>query len=250
MKLRPNKRNLLRFLFLILHPIRSFKHLISKGEDYSKISLSELRTYLDNTKTIIEAGAADGVDTLAFSSNFPAATIFAIEPIKEQYEHLIIKTKNHKNIQVFNLALSDRNEEKQMYVGSDTGTLGGMGSSSLLKPFRHIEYFPEIQFKTKQAIQALTLEKFITEMKIDKVDLLWLDIQGAELAVLSASVDALMHKVKLLHLEISRIKLYENMPKVRLIRKFLKHAGFICVVDRVGAISGNALYLNTKLADL
>jgi hypothetical protein len=54
-------------------------------------------------------------------------------------------------------------------------------------------------------------------------------------------------KVFLLHLEISNVELYKGMPKARDIYKFLKLHGFMCVIDRVGAISGNALFLNTKI---
>jgi hypothetical protein len=41
--------------------------------------------------------------------------------------------------------------------------------------------------------------------------------------------------------------LYKGMPKPREIYRFLKDHGFICVIDRVGAVSGNALFLNTKV---
>jgi FkbM family methyltransferase len=240
-------RQMLRLLFLILHPIRSYKYLRSSSKDYSKISLTELQSYLDSPKTIIEAGAADGIDTFIFASNFPSATVFAIEPVKQQYEHLLLKSKQASNIQLFNFALSDKNGEGSIFVGNGVGALGGMGSSSLLKPYRHEEFFPEIKFEFEQSITTLTLEKFISDAQIDEVDLLWLDIQGAELAVLNASQEILMRKVKFLHLEISRVKLYEDMPNERAIRKFLRDAGFKCVIDRVGAISGNALYSNTQL---
>lgn len=84
------------------------------------------------------------------------------------------------------------------------------------------------------------------EMEIDLVDLLWLDIQGKELDVLQASRDIFIKSVRLLHLEISRVKLYQGIPTEKEMRNFLEAAGFICVVDRVGAISGDALYLNSK----
>ena len=240
-------RQMLRLVFLILHPLRSYKYLRSSSKDYSKISLTELQSYLDSPKIIIEAGAADGIDTLIFSSNFPSATVFAIEPVKEQYEHLMLKSKQASNIQLFNLALSDKNGAGSIFVGNDVGALGGMGSSSLLKPYLHEEFFPEIKFEIQQSITTITLEKFIEDAQIDEIDLLWLDIQGAELAVLNASKEVLMRKVKFLHLEISRVKLYEDMPNERAIRRFLKDAGFKCMIDRVGAISGNALYSNTQL---
>ena len=82
--------------------------------------------------------------------------------------------------------------------------------------------------------------------KIDLVDLLWLDLQGKEVDVLAGSASALQEKVRFLHLEISRIKFYDHMPTLVTVRRFLKANGFRCLIDRVGAISGNALYSNKK----
>lgn len=246
MKNKVGSKLFFRLKFLILHPARSCRHLLSKKSDYSKIPLCEIQNYLSEPKTIIEAGAADGVDTLNFSSHFPLATVFAIEPVIEQYEFLIKLTKDRANIQLSNLALSNKNEEVPIYVGSGNGNLGGMGSSSLLKPLKHVEYFPEISFTRKQLIQGVTLEQYIQIMNIDLVDLLWLDIQGKELDVMKASEKILKSKVKLVHLEISRVKFYQEQPNEREIRKFLVNSGFICVIDRVGAISGNAVYRNSN----
>jgi hypothetical protein len=82
---------------------------------------------------------------------------------------------------------------------------------------------------------------------IEIVDLLWLDIQGMELEVIQSSELTIRRKVKLIHLEISRIKFYDATPSEKNIRLFLKNIGFRCVIDKVGAISGNALYLNTNI---
>ena len=137
-----------------------------------------------------------------------------------------------------------------MIIGAADGQFGGMGSSSMLEPMKHQIYFPSITFNRKQHITIKTLETFMVENQIELVDLLWLDIQGKELDVLKASKRALIEKIKLLHIEISRVALYKGMPKESEIRKFLKDIGFVCEVDRVGAISGNALYLNTRFTIL
>ena len=109
----------------------------------------------------------------------------------------------------------------------------------MLEPMKHKMFFPSISFNRKQPITIKTLETFMIENQIELVDLLWLDIQGKELDVLKASERVLVEKIKLLHIEISRVSLYKGMPKEREIRKFLKDLGFICVVDKVGAMERN-----------
>ena len=240
----------LRVWFVLFHPIKTFKHVISGDLDYSKISITQIESLMDNPKVIIEAGAADGVDTLIFSSHFPDAIIYAVEPVKKQFDYLVSKMEDRSNVRLSNIALSNQDKEVEIYIGNQAGNLGGMGSSSLFKPLKHLNYFPEISFEGRQNVQALRLSSYIKSLNIGLVDLLWLDIQGKELDVLQESYEIVTTRVKLLHLEVSRVKLYEGMPTERNIRKFLHNSGFICVIDRVGAISGNALYLNTKLADL
>lgn len=250
MKKIPLKLTLLffRLKFGFQHPIRSITHLSARKKDYSKITIVELRKYLGNSKVIVEAGASDGVDTLMFAQNFPSVTVFAAEPIKKQYDFLTNKFKNINNINLSQIALSGKIELVNIFVGKTTGELGGMGSSSILKPSLHKKYFPEITFDETQLTQAITLEKFFLDNHIKTADLLWLDIQGMELDVMQASKDTMREKVKFLHLEISRVKFYEGMPSERDIRNFLQIIGFKCVIDRVGAISGNALYANLQLS--
>ena len=238
-----------RLRFIFKYPVRSAMHLAARKKDYSKITIEELSKYLVNPKVIVEAGASDGVDTLMFAKKFPEATIFAVEPIQEQIDFLRNKLKNFNNIRLSQVALSGKTELVNIFVGKSTGDLGGMGSSSLLKPSLHKKYFPEIIFNETQLTSAVTLKKFFLDNNIKIADLLWLDIQGVELNVMEASQNTLQKSVKFLHLEISRVKFYEEMPSEGDIRKFLQAIGFKCVIDRVGAISGNALYANLKLAE-
>jgi hypothetical protein len=73
---------------------------------------------------------------------------------------------NQTNVKLFNLALLDKNGLQKIYIGSASGHLGGMGSSSLLEPKDHIKWFPEIKFKDKEMIQTITLDQFIDNNKI------------------------------------------------------------------------------------
>ena len=242
-----DNRLLFRLIFLVLHPIRVLKHLVSGQNDFSKIQLNELEKYLDHPSVIIEAGAADGVDTINFARDFPNAQIFAVEPVNEQFEYLNKLCADKNNIKLFNLAFSDKNGQSEIIIGESDGEFGGMGSSSIFEPFEHVKYFPEISFNRRQKVKTKTLASFIYDNKIEFVDLLWLDIQGKEFDVLKASQQVVIEKIRLIHLEISRVKFYSGMPTERTLRQFLRSMGFNCVVDKVGAISGNALFLNSKL---
>jgi FkbM family methyltransferase len=233
-----------RIKLLFKNPIKVFIHVLNGDGDYSRITIKELSKYIINPTVIVEAGASDGIDTLNFVKNFQNATIYAVEPVKEQFDALVTKFKSFNNVKLFQVALSNKSEISNIFVGKTYGPLGGMGSSSILKPSLHLQYWPEISFNKTQLSKTVTLDKFIVDTKIKIIDLLWLDIQGMELEVMKSSIKSMQKQVKFLHLEISRIKFYDGMPSEKVLRKFLNSIGFKCVIDRVGAVAGNALYVN------
>jgi FkbM family methyltransferase len=235
-----------RIRFLALHPMKGFSHIFSNRKDYSRIDISEIDQYLNDPKVIVEAGAADGIDTDVFSRSYPYAKVYGIEPVIEQYEYLKRKFVNVKNVDISHFALAEKNGIGTINIGKNAELLSGMGSSSLMEPTKHVKYFPEISFVKKQEIQLITLEDFAKSFGISFVDLLWLDLQGKELDVLDGSSEFLRENVLLLHLELSRVEFYNGMPTIRDVRKFLKRSGFVLLIDRVGAISGNSLYINGR----
>jgi FkbM family methyltransferase len=232
---------------MFLNPARSIRFLISGSKDFSKIHLDEIKIITGELNFVVEAGAADGIDTQNFLISNPRATVYAIEPVKEQYFYLKNKFLNQTNVRLFNLALSDKNGSQKIYIGSSNGHLGGMGSSSLLEPKEHTKWFPEIQFKKSEIIQTITLDKFIVDNKIALVDLLWLDVQGKELDILQTAKNVLVKQIKSIHLECSRVNLYHKMATFSEIDSFMRSINFICKINRVGAISGNALYFNSRI---
>jgi FkbM family methyltransferase len=239
-------RTTYRVRFLALHPAKSFSYIFSKRKDYSKIDISEIDRYLNDPKVIVEAGAADGVDTFVFSRSYPKAKVYGIEPVIEQYEYLKRKFVNVENIDISHFALAEKNGTGTINIGKNAESLSGMGSSSLMEPTKHMKYFPEISFARKQEVQLITLVDFAKSFGISFVDLLWLDLQGKELDVLNGSSEFLRENVLLLHLELSRVQFYDGMPTIRDVRKFLRKSGFVILIDRVGAISGNSLYINAR----
>ena len=240
--------NKLHLLFILRNPIKVFKKIIKPNLNISYIDKTSFSKYQIKIETIVEAGAADGVDTMEFTSIFPNATIFAIEPVSAQYIYLKDKFKENKNVNVHNLALDSKSGIAEIYIGSNTGFLQGNGSSSLMRPTKHKDIFPEIEFKLTEKVQTLTLSEFCLINNINYIDLLWLDLQGKEFEVILASKNFIKTRVKLIHTELSRIQLYEGMKTERQIHRLMKTLGFLTATDAVGAVSGNRLYVNNSIA--
>src|SRR6185503_13578571 len=74
-------------------------------------------------------------------------------------------------------------------------------------------------------VTATTLERLMQQEKIGVIDLLWMDIQGAELLALKG-LGSRIQDVKLMHLEMEFFPIYEGQPLFDDVHLFLREHGF------------------------
>lgn len=209
-----------------------------KRSDSVVIQKDVIKRYLPPCPLIIDCGAHIGLDTIELSS-IEGSRIFAFEPIVQLFERLVENTQPCRNIECFNVALSDYNGVAEMYVSSG----GSDGSSSLLKPKEHLVDHPDVLFKQITKVKSMTLDSWAKENQIQKIDMLWLDMQGAEQKMLMASKD-IFKTVTVIHSEISTKETYENVKTYIHFKKFLKSNGFKVEVEAIpkGYDMGNVLF--------
>lgn len=119
--------------------------------------------------TIVDAGANIGLASVYFASRFPEARVLAIEPEAQNFALLLQNTAPYPNIQAVHSALWRQSGEIAVV---DTGT-GAWG-------FRTAA--PE-GAADSQSVRAATLDELLDEFGFDRVDLLKVDIEGAEVEV-------------------------------------------------------------------
>lgn len=237
-----------RAVFALSHPRFTLRRITHGASSSSKIELKEIEKFGGQIEYVLEAGAADGVDTKEMLSKFPIKEIFAFEPVHTSYLRLKEKFQSDSRVKLFNIALSDQIGFTNINVSSDIENQFGAGSSSLLTPTLHKNVFPKITFRQEdiQNVQTTTLNSWVAENGITKIDLMWLDLQGLELKVLKCA-KRILGETKVIHLEVARRPLYEQVCTYREIHNFLTSFGFDRVVERVGYISGNVLYVRKNL---
>lgn len=222
------------------------RRLTVGSNEFSNISLEEISPYLSGQGWICEAGFSDGVDTKRLLAKFPNQPLFAMEPVKEQYEFFINSLSSvPENLILRNMALSETDGMAEINVAKSGQGIQGMGSSSLLDPREHLNQFPEIDFNRREIVQTMKLSTAAASVGMEKVDLLWLDLQGLEWAVLSSSTEFVSLNVNAIHVEVSRLELYQGMTIYNDFIKGMKLLGFKKVIDRVGTVSGNCLFVNS-----
>ena len=126
-------------------------------------------------KVIVDAGANIGLAAVYFANKFPGAAIFALEPEETNFRLLQLNASPYPQIRPLHVALW--NENKPINLFDENG--GHCG-------FRTRETEPQ-NGRQVGTVQAVTLDALMKENKIDNVDLLKVDIEGAEIEVFKSS---------------------------------------------------------------
>ena len=211
-----------------------------KGKDPSGFDLFEIEKISGKPNLIVEAGAFNGVDTAKMARMWPDATIYAFEPIPELYLRAVNETKDYTQINLLPLALVN-SDHSEVEINTFSANDEIHGSSSILPPTLHLEVAPEVVFDRAIVVPAIRLDNWYQQIEGQTVDLLWLDLQGAELEVLKSGLKCLAN-TRTLHIEVSLKPLYLGAPTFSEIDKFLGLAGFNLVESRIPVLSGNAIY--------
>jgi FkbM family methyltransferase len=118
-------------------------------------------------KIIVDAGANIGLTSILFANRYPEAKIIAIEPETSNYEMLKMNVAPYSNIFPMKVALWNENDEINL-VDPGFGKWGFMTQG--------VEYEGDVTHKVK----SLTVDKIMEDNGIDKIDILKIDIEGAE----------------------------------------------------------------------
>lgn len=235
--MRPGARRLL--LAGVRNPRLALRYI--NGKSPSEISLDEIAQYVTSKcPVIVEAGAYDGQDTLRFASYWPNGTVHSFEPVPDLMRRVRKTTSSHPNIHLYEMALVGDPSAGHVYLHVANGTPNASGS--ILEPTEHLSVFPDVDLSGGTSVPAVTLSKWADEHDVRHVDLLWLDVQGAELAILNAG-KSLLQETRVVHLEVSRRPLYKDSATWPQVRAFMEAEGFKQVLARVPVVTGNALFV-------
>lgn len=154
----------------------------------------------DGCSTIFDVGAHHGVTVRAFRKSFPQARIHAFEPFPDSFRVLRAATERDRGVSAMPIGLADRAGTRCFHSNrsSMTNSLLPVDEAGprtwgpeLLDPVERVE----AQFSTVDAVMA--------ELGVSEIDILKLDVQGAEPLVMAGAENALrLGKVKIVYSEI------------------------------------------------
>lgn len=212
----------------------------------------------EDNLTILDIGGCEGEESIRYSRLFPNATIFIFEPLPSNQELIKrnIEAYHLNNVTLLPVALSDVDGRSKFYVSSghpeeenkDLDWDFGNKSSSLLEP-HDLKNHQWLEFKNEIVVPTMTLSKFMMENKLEKVDFLHMDVQGAELKVLKGAKDKL-RGIKAIWLEVADVSMYKNQVLRRELESFMKKNGFTLVKTEMDGASGDQFYVNKNTSSV
>ncbi|MDI6046613.1 FkbM family methyltransferase [Flavobacterium yafengii] len=203
--------------------------------------------------TILDIGGCEGEESIRYSRIFPFSSIFLFEPLPKNQKLVLENIKKYKSetIKLVPMAVSDEDGSTEFYVSSGHPDPNaefdwdfGNKSSSLLAP--QVNNNPSwLQFNEKIQVKTIRLDTFLMENKIIEVDFVHMDVQGAELKVLSGA-KGFVKNIKAIWLEVADVEIYKGQPLRRDVEVFMKANGFYLIKSKMQGSSGDQFYLNSR----
>lgn len=180
-------------------------------------------------RCVVDGGANQGAFTDAFLRLHHPERVILVEPIAELAEALRLKYAHDPRISVVAAALSDRSGEAQFEINRSEA------SSSLLPidPRNSNWFSRDLSVARRVVVPTLTLPELMAQPGLERVDLLKLDLQGAERLVLTGGAQVL-DGVQVIYTEVFFEQLYAGAWLFWDTNEFLSTRGFkLCGLSNI-----------------
>ena len=180
--------------------------------------LDNLPAGIPESPVILDLGSCDGEQACEFARRFPSARIFAFEARPSSAANVRTRTAQYSNIAVVEAAVREFDGQTTLYAVDQ----GNAGASSLFVGSGVQDIHPIQQRPV--TVPALRLDTWAMKANIACFDLVWMDLQGAELLALRGMGD-LIRTVRAMQLEITYRELYRRQAMWPEVRTFLGQHG-------------------------
>jgi len=177
---------------------------------------------------IIDVGGHKGQSIDYLTKLFPDCTIYSFEPDPDSF--MILQKKESNAVRVYNMAVSNKNGKLRFFKNSISHTnsifkvnLNSIDSIRATKErsLSNSTYIDEINKEIE--VESIVLNKFINNNDIEHIDLLKIDVQGAEVEVLKGAELSVIDNIII---EISFYDFYEKSSTFLDIEEILIPEGF------------------------
>lgn len=211
----------------IPRPVRlSFGAYFFRRHDFLGLNLGKFETrelefasqYIRPGMTVLDVGAHQGLYTILASRRVgPLGRVFSFEPSPRERRALRVNLALNfsRNVRVEGLALGSQETTADLYIVDRYYT----GYNSFRPP-------KVPQSASILTVQVNTLDGWLTAARIDQVDFIKLDVEGAELSVLKGARECLAKARPVLLVEVAQIRTAAWGYDAAEIVRFLERMGY------------------------
>jgi FkbM family methyltransferase len=184
--------------------------------------------FIGDVQTIFDVGANCGAASVYFARLFPQAQIHAFEPGADALSYLTINAARHANIPVHGIGLYSADTEMLLYQTEGATVMGSI--------------HPHGANDQSERIQLRAADQWAIDHEISRIDVLKVDVEGAEVEVLT-SLSALLPTVKVLYLEYHSRQIRRTVEAILAPSHELYSAGWMALDQ------GECIYVRSDLCD-
>jgi len=195
--------------------------------------------FRDPVQTIVDAGAHIGGTTLWFAARYPDARIVAVEPHPDTFASLQENTHQYTNVELVAAALHGEDGHVELFGGDQSW------AASLV---------PAKNLRSCYHVSAITLDHLVRDADLEQIDILKLNIEGSETAVLRSTgvLDRVRTIVFEYHDELADMPLDELLDRLTgfEVHSMQRHSpGHVVVVAERSSSDGSAMQIRPARND-
>jgi len=180
-------------------------------------------------EVIFDVGACHALESVELAKKYPNAKVYTFEANPVSYNVCLENTKGYDSISVINEAVNDYDGTCKFYPMDKDKTVttwedGNQGASSLYRANGAYDFIEKyVQYEIE--VPCTRLDTFCQKNSIDKIDIIWMDLQGAELKALQ-SMGEILDTVQIIHTELEVNPMYDGQCLFSDVNNFLTNNGF------------------------
>ena len=159
-----------------------------------------------NNPVVFDIGANKGQSILTYKGLFKEAEIFSFEPNPLLFSGLKNQFSSDSKVHLYQDALGEQkgNNEFIIYENNELSSFKSIEVNS-------VNPFSNEQINSKIIVKTNTLDEFVLEHGVKKIDILKIDTQGYELEILKGATNCLKNGIiENIYLELNFIEMYKN----------------------------------------
>ena len=176
----------------------------------------------DGDMVIFDVGAYIGEVAATYKKIFPNATIYCFEPFEDSFQKLM-RLASDKSIKPYQMAVSDSVGRIKLHVNVDPSC------NSFFPIAKHsVRYYPKAAENIEVIeVNTTTIDHFCDTQRIPTIDILKLDVEGAEIRALKGAHNKLSKQdISIIYTEVMFIPHYKGACMFHELTSFLSQCDY------------------------